>query len=306
MRLLVTGATGKLGGYLLHEAVLRHLDIMAWSGTSSCSLFGVQVEPVDFTQPNEIASAFERAKPEVIIHAAAISSPSECEKHPEKAQRINTDATAQLAELAAEGGARLVYVSTDLVFDGEKGNYNESDTPSPLSVYGRTKHAAEMQVLKHSQAAVARVNWLFGPTLTNHKGFFDRMLEALRKGCNLPLYKDERKSPLSLAVAAKALCSLAMKSEFNELIHLGGPEHLSRWDIGCRLATYLNVDSPPFQAVNRPVASNGETPPKDTSFNCTLWHSHFPQQSSPKFEDALWEMNVQLEEGNACGKGKGG
>jgi dTDP-4-dehydrorhamnose reductase len=245
--------------------------------------------------PSVLTEAFEQAQPELVVHAAALTDVQACRRDPARARRINTEATAQLADLAAGTGARLLYVSTDLVFDGEKGNYNESDTPAPQSVYGRTKRDGELQVLKHPKSTVARVNWLFGPALTAHTGLFDDMLSSLRKGCPpLRLYNDERKSPLGLAVAAKALFTLAVGSDFNGLIHLGGPEPLSRWDIGRRLATYLKIDSPPFQAVNLPVASNPEPPPRDTSFDSTLWHSLFPQESWPHFEDALRDMNVRL------------
>jgi dTDP-4-dehydrorhamnose reductase len=239
--------------------------------------------------PGALAQAFQQARPELVIHAAAMAKTKDCRLDPGRARRINTEATAQLAGLAADKGARLLYVSTDLVFDGAKGTYSELDAPAPLSIYGQSKHDAEQNVLKHPHSMVARVNWLFGPTLTGSPGFFDYMLADLRGNSPLTLFNDEWRSPISMAVAAKALVSIAL-SDFAGMIHLGGPERMSRLDIGQRLAVYLGVVAPSIQVSSRTSDSVEEPRPRDTSFDSTKWRSLFPDERWPRFEEALQEL----------------
>ncbi len=147
MRFLVTGASGNLGGYFLRELAGTAEPVVAWSGARTGELFGVPLRPVALTDRAAVAEAFGEARPDVILHSAALSSMAECLREPERAQAVNAGGTALLAELAAEAQARLLLVSTDLVFDGEKGDYREDDPPAPLSVYGRTKQAAERAAL---------------------------------------------------------------------------------------------------------------------------------------------------------------
>src|SRR5436305_6422990 len=105
---------------------------------------------------------------------------AECHRDPARARRVNVGGTATLAELAAKAGARLVLVSTDLVFDGEHAPYREADPPRPLSAYGRSKAEAEAAVLAVPRAAVARVSLLFGASLAGRPSFFDEQAAALR------------------------------------------------------------------------------------------------------------------------------
>src|SRR6266446_5124843 len=147
MRLLITGASGQLGAYLLRELRGADFPISAWSGTGTEPRFGRTMEPVNLADGNQVAAAFQRVRPTMILHASAVASVAACHHDPAHARQINVEGSARLAQLAAESGARLILVSTDLVFDGTAGWYTEGAPTSPLSVYGQTKEAAEMAVL---------------------------------------------------------------------------------------------------------------------------------------------------------------
>src|SRR5205814_6057661 len=110
---------------------------------------------------DQLADAFRRAAPTTVLHTAAVASIAECWRNPERAHQVNTHATAVLAELAEQARARFVHVSTDLVFDGEKGWYREEDVPAPLSVDARTKAAAEAPVAAIPRGLVVRMSLLF-------------------------------------------------------------------------------------------------------------------------------------------------
>lgn len=286
MRILVTGASGVLGGYLLWELSRQDTPVVAWSGSQTGQRFGVPLRPVDLTNPDQTSQAFQAARPSVILHTAALSRIADCYRDPSRAQRINSQASARLAELAEEARARLVLVSTDLVFDGQTGWYREEDEPAPLSIYGQTKQDAERAVLAFSRHAVVRLSLLFGPTLEGRPSFFDGQLNALRERRPLPLFTDEWRTPLDLVTAARGLVALA-GSDLTGMLHLGGSERLSRLDMGQRLAAFLGLDSSVFEPATREGVPTTEPRPRDTSLDTTHWRRLFPGFPLPGFGEAL-------------------
>lgn len=292
MRLLLTGASGQLGGYLIREIVQGGFPVVAWSGSRTGRLFGVELQPVDLADPDRVVTAFRRAAPTAVIHAGALAGIADCHRDPARAQRVNTEATVLLAQLAEQAGARFLLVSTDLVFDGEKGWYREGNTPSALSVYGRTKAAAETPVLGIPRSVVVRVSLLFGPSLVGRAYFFDEQVTALREGRPLTLFSDEWRTPLGLATAARALLRI-VRSVFHGTLHLGGPERMSRLEMGQRLAAHLGVDPSGIVAAPRSSVPAAEPRPRDTSLDSSCWRAFFPDQPWPSWEEALTEMAIE-------------
>jgi dTDP-4-dehydrorhamnose reductase len=271
MRILVTGASGQLGAYLLRELHGR-ADLVAWSGSRH----------VDLTDPHALAAAFHAAHPDVVIHAAALARLADCQREPRRAQQVNVTATAALADQCVQSGTRLVFVSTDLVFDGERGGYREDDAPSPLSVYGRTKRDAEDVVRAVPQAVVARLSLLYGPSRNGRSSFFDEQTAALRTGRPVTLFTDEWRTPLDLTTAARALAALAV-SEITGTLHVGGPERLSRYEMGVRLAAALGVEASAIVAMTRAEAPAAEPRPRDTSLDSSRWRAAFPEIPWPRY-----------------------
>jgi dTDP-4-dehydrorhamnose reductase len=288
-RILVTGASGLLGGYLLQELVRQATSAVAWSGSVGGSVAGVPLRPVDLADADAVAAAFRADRPSSVIHAAALTRVADCFRDPERARRINVQGTRHLADLAGDAGVRLVLPSTDLVFDGQRGWYTERDGPAPLSVYGQTKVAAEQAVLAVPGAAVARISLLFGPTGTGRPGFFDQQAAALREGRPIHLFDDEWRTPLSLRTAARALIAL-VASDVGSIVHVGGPERMSRVEMGRRLAAVLGSDASAIVPTRREQAGTEEPRPRDTSLDSSRWRRHFPVLLWPDFEDAVREM----------------
>ena len=287
MRLLLTGASGQLGAYLLRE-LTRHpgVTISAWCGSATGERFGVPLRPVDLGNRDAMARAFADARPEVVLHAAALARVADCHCDPSRAHWINVAASATLAELAAAIGARFVQVSTDLVFDGQRGGYREEDAPSPVSVYGKSKADAEAAVLKMPRSAVARLSLLYGPSLNGRPSFFDEQAAALRGGRPVTLFADEWRTPLDLPTAARALMALA-KSDCTGVLHIGGPERLSRLEMGQRLAEALGADEAGLLAATRTQAPAPEPRPRDTSLASSRWRSLFPEVPWPTCREVL-------------------
>jgi dTDP-4-dehydrorhamnose reductase len=291
-RVLVTGATGQLGAYLVREAVEHGIDVVAWGHSRPATVAGVAARPVDLADAADVARAFHDARPEVVIHAAAMAAVADCARDPGTADIVNARGTAMLAHLCDAAGTRLVYVSTDLVFDGEAAPYAESAEPNPLSEYGRTKVAGERAVLAFARHAAVRVSLLFGPSKNGRPNFFDSQLAALRAGRTVRLFHDEWRTPLGLAAAARALVAV-VQSNVTGLLHVGGPERMSRLEMGQRLATHLGGNSTGIEASGR-LSVAGEPRPRDTSLDSSRWRALFPQFPWPGFEQALAEMGVGL------------
>jgi dTDP-4-dehydrorhamnose reductase len=210
---------------------------------------------------------------------------------PELAWRVNAEATRELITLASELSARLLLVSTDLVFDGSRGGYQEPDEARPLSIYGRTKLAAEETALAYERTAVVRVSLLFGPALGERRSFFDEQVAAIREARPCQLFNDEWRTPLALPTAASALIQIA-ESGFAGRLHLGGPERMSRLEMGQRLARALGCDTASLVSVTRDSVAAEEPRPRDNSLDSGRWRNLFPIHSWPTYEDALKEMVV--------------
>jgi dTDP-4-dehydrorhamnose reductase len=291
MRLLITGASGQLGGYLLRELAEADARVIAWSGSRTGQLLGVPLRPVNLTQPEVVSKAFREARPDVVIHGAAVTRIADAFRDPAHCRLVNVEGTATLADEAEKAGALFVLLSTDLVFDGSKGSYRESDPPAPLSVYARTKVESEAAAAACSQRAVARASLLYGPSIVGRPSFFDEQVAAFRTNRPLTLFEDEWRTPLSLAAAARSLLAIA-RSDFRGLIHLGGPERLSRLEMGMRLADHLGTGHDVITRATREHTPSPEPRPRDTSLDSSLWRKHFPEQAWPDLPESLREMSL--------------
>jgi dTDP-4-dehydrorhamnose reductase len=286
-RVLLTGASGQLGAYLLWE-LWPGYSVQAWSGSRQGDLFGVPLRPVDLTDFRQVSREFLAVSPDLIIHTAALARVGDCERDPERARRINAEGTAVLADLAERARARLVLISTDLVFDGESPPYRETDPVQPLTVYARTKVEAEKAVLDVPRSLVVRVSLLFGPSMNGKPSFFGGMMDSLGRGQPLMLFADEWRTPLALTTAARALVAVAARTDVTGVLHLGGPERLSRMEMGQRLAAFLNVAHPNLVAGLRQQVN--EPRPRDVSLDSTRWRRLFPNSPWPGWEEALGQM----------------
>src|SRR5262249_22294263 len=158
--------------------------------------------------------------------------------NPDVAKRVNTHATTALGRTGAQVGARLVFSSTDMVFAGDDAPYREADEPRPRSHYGRTKLAAEQALRGLPGCLVVRIPLMFGLPCTSRKTTFADQLAALREGRPLRLFTDEFRTPIHVEDAARALLALA-RSALTGVIHVAGPERLSRFELVARSAAGL-------------------------------------------------------------------
>jgi dTDP-4-dehydrorhamnose reductase len=264
MRVVVTGASGQLGAYAVEALARAGHEVIAWSHREPTPIAGHPARPVELTDAEATRAALDEARPEAVLHLAAIASYEAVFRDPERGERVNVGATATLADRCARLGARLVMTSTDAVFDGERGWYREEDEARPVLAYGRTKLAAERIVLAAPGALVVRLSLLYGPSRCGRDGFFDRSIAALRAGEPRAFFLDEFRTPLHLADAATALAGL-LEMKAAGIVHAGGPERLSRFELMRRAANVLGIDPALVRGNRRADVPSSEPRPADTA-----------------------------------------
>lgn len=217
----ITGANGLIGSQLLRLAVQTAPE---WQIKP---LTRADLELSDFSA---VERQFHADQPRLIIHCAAITAVADAQKDPALARHINLDLTALLASLAAE--IPFVFFSTDIVFDGKKGDYVEADPVNPLHVYGETKAAAEQVVLKNPRHLVIRTSINGGITRSGNRAFNEQLRHSLQNaGQGMKLFTDEYRCPIPAVETARATWDLIGKN-CTGLYHIAGAQRLSRWEIG--------------------------------------------------------------------------
>jgi len=217
----ITGANGLIGNYLVRTAPRFAPDRQIRAVTRA------DFDLLDFAA---VERAFVTDRPQLVIHCAAITTVTDAQKNPGLARRVNVEVTRLLATLAAE--IQLVFFSTDLVFDGRKGDYTETDATNPLHIYGETKLAAEAEILKHPKHLVLRTSINGGASPSGARAFNEQLRRSMQETCQaMTLFKDEYRCHIAAWETARAVWDLAAK-KCAGIFHVAGAEKLSRVQIG--------------------------------------------------------------------------
>lgn len=250
----ITGAGGLIGNYLVQTAPKL---------APTWRVRALTRPELDLTDFAAVRKAFLEDRPQLVIHCAALAHTPTCEKNPELAHQLNVEVTRVLAELAVD--IPLIFFSSDLVFDGRNGNYDESSTPNPLSVYAKTKLEAEGIVLANPKHTVLRTSLNFGDSPAGNRAFNEQMRQAVERGETLKLFTDEFRCPIPAIETARVVWELAAQNATG-LYHVAGSERLSRWQIGGLLANYWRLQ-PKIEPMSvRDFRGLPRSP--DTSLNC--------------------------------------
>lgn len=287
MRIVVTGASGRLGSELLDRLTRasRH-EVRAWSGATRGTRAGLVLRPVDLADETAIDRALEEDDPEAILHAGCLSTAEAVRREPERARAVNVEATRRLAGWASARERRLVFTSTDLVFDGSRSWYGEDDPARPVLAYGQTKLDAETHVLGAPRGLVARLCLLFGAPASAAPDFIALALAALRRGEPRSFFVDEFRTPLPYSAAAEALVRL-IESDATGIVHVGGRERLSRFDLMRRAAIASGIDPALVLPGRQADVVLAEPRPADVSLATTRLAALLPDLERPPVEAVL-------------------
>jgi len=240
-RILITGASGLLGLNLALEACQAH-TVYGQVNTRRLRAAPFDVIEAELLAPGAVQRLLDATQPDWVIHCAALANLEDCEAAPARAQELNIEVPRLLAGYVARGGARLLHVSTDAVFDGRRGDYTESDAPNPLSVYARTKLAAEQAVAQADPSAlIARVN-LFGWSAAGKRSLAEFFVNNLAAGKPVKGFTDVLFCPLLANFLAPVFLEM-LDAGLSGLYHVVGRDRLSKYDFGVALAHTFGLDA---------------------------------------------------------------
>jgi len=286
-RWLITGAPGQLGSHVVRQLATegRGVTILALARQPDVGTEGVAVRQAELADLDALYAVVAEFRPTHVVHLAAMTAVGDCHRQPAVAERVNIEATRVLAVAAA--GARFVFSSTDMVFDGDAAPYGEADLPRPLSHYGRTKAAAEQALADIPNTLVLRIPLMYGFPCSRRQTTFAQQIAALRAGQPLRLFSDEYRTPVWLADAARAVIGLA-RSGLTGVIHVSGPQRLSRYELIARCADLLGLPARHLVAISRRDIDAAEPRPADLSLDGRRFAEAFPQLvPGPLHADAL-------------------
>ncbi len=204
---------------------------------------------LDVTDRENTIAAIARLKPEAIVHTAAMTNVDYCEDHREEAMAANACGTKNIVDAARRAGSKLVYVSTDYVFDGARGMYREDDAVNPVSVYAYTKLLGEYYVKDLSGYVIARTSVVYGNARQN---FVSWVRDSLRQGKEASIFTDQYASP-TLAYDCAGAISALLKNNASGIFHTAGGERISRYEFARKIAAFYGLD----ESLIKPVTSEG-------------------------------------------------
>lgn len=240
MKILITGASGLLGVNLALLASEEH-EVVGVVNSRVINTDRFEVRQADLTTAGMGAKLIKEVKPGWVVHCAAVANIDASEKQPELSQRLNAELPGEVAAAAKDVGARLVHISTDAVFDGEGGDYDEEDAANPLSVYAKTKLAGEQDVLvAYPEAAVARVNF-FGWSLSGKRSLAEFFYNNLRDGEPMKGFTDVFFCSMLVNDLVGILLEMLEKG-LSGVYHAVSPVATSKYDFGVRIAEKFGFD----------------------------------------------------------------
>ena len=262
-RILVTGASGLLGSRIV-KAAKGNYEVIPLHNTKRLHPNSLKL---DITRRKETFSLFKNIKPDLTIHTAAETNVDKCETRRELAWKTNVKGTRNVAKACSEISAKIVYISTDYVFKGEKGLYTEEDKPSPINYYGITKLEGENQVRKLCKNyVILRTSVLYG-WHSWKQNFATWVIDSLKQKKKISIVQDHFNTP-TLADNLAEIIVETVKRNLQGLYHASGNQRISRYEFAQQIAEAFDLN----QSLIKPIKTNSMTSwtakrPKDSSLD---------------------------------------
>jgi dTDP-4-dehydrorhamnose reductase len=293
-RILVTGGSGFLGRYVTLALKDRYTVLGTYHSQTNV-LDACELIRLDLTEAEAVREAFTAFHPDVVVHTAALSDVDACERHPKAAHRVNVEGTEAIARAAVAVGARLISISTDQVYDGVKGHYDEADVPQPLMVYGRTKLEGERRataICPHT--VILRLALMYGWGTSARLNFVDWLVRRLQEGQEVPLFVDQYRTPLYVVQAAEVIARLIEAPDVQGTFNLGGGERINRYAFGLTLCEVFELPNTLLKPIEMGSTTGLAARPRDCSMD------------SAKLSGLLQITPLTVEEGLRALRGQNG
>jgi dTDP-4-dehydrorhamnose reductase len=269
MTVLVTGSNGFIGYYLTQQLIQKNYTVVA-TGKGECRLpfqnKNFVYENMDFTDPFAVHDVFMKYRPEAVVHAGALSNVDACEMNQWECYLTNVEGTLTLLFNSAACQSHFIFISTDFIFDGERGMYKEDDTPNPVNFYGKTKQEAEDAVREYAfDWAIARTILVYGQSYAAKKNILTIIKEKLEKNEAYKVVDDQYRTPTYVDDLAAGIVSIIRKKATG-IYHLSGKDMLTPYQMACMAADQLGFDKSLIIKVTERNFSQPARRPRKTGF----------------------------------------
>lgn len=268
-RLLITGGSGLLGSNVARMTA-KSFEVFATYNSHPNRISGCRFLPLDIRDKQKVISMFEEIKPDLVIHTAALIDVDYCQDHAEEARMTNVEGTESVALASKEVGAKLVYISTDSVFNGKKGMYAEEDVPHPVNIYARSKLEGERRVQYWLPDSLIIRTAFYGwsPSNSNRVSLANWVVSGLREGRTLKMFTDVFFSPILTSNLGEVLREIYHKN-LSGVYHVAGSERCSKYGFGLEITQAFGLDKSLIQPSSIAEASLRAPRPRDISLNVT-------------------------------------
>ena len=268
MKILITGGTGLLGTALLQSGRSSNFEITATYCRSQCPvLSSITFARLDVSDSDNVMRLFDQVQPEVVIHAASIGSVDYAEQHRDETWAVNVDGTRNIAEACRRYGARLVFISSNAVFDGERPFYSEEDAVCPINYYGELKVEGErvVQTLVEDPAIVRPILMYGWPNVGQRGNMVTFWLEKFEQGELVHAVNDVWSKPLQVENCAMVCWEVILQGG-KGIYHVAGADHVSLYEYAIHVANSFGADPDLVKSVSSSFFPQLVTRPIDTSF----------------------------------------
>ncbi|MDI6785715.1 MAG: SDR family oxidoreductase [bacterium] len=265
-KILITGGSGVLGSNLAF-LISSYYKVVVQYYNNFANINNCQSIKLNLLNKEEIKNYILKELPEVVIHTAALTNPDYCEEHKEEAYLVNTEATKAIALACQRIDAKFIFLSTDLVFGGEKSFYKEEDTVAPLSYYAKTKVWAEEYILSLDlDYTIIRTAVLYGFGNSSHLSFSDWLLQGFLEHKERKLFIDQYRSPILVNNLVRCIMEIIEK-DLKGLYHIGGSQKINRYDFGRIMADIFKFNSDLLIPIKAETMNFKAKRPVDCSLN---------------------------------------
>jgi dTDP-4-dehydrorhamnose reductase len=295
LKLLITGASGLYGSKLTQLAVTEGYEVYS-TDVQEMQVWGNFVK-MDISNKIVVDETFKRVKPDVVIHAATLTDVDKCELNKELAWKINVEGTKNVLEAAKAEGTFVIYISTDYVFGGEKGNYKETDKPNPIQYYGLTKLKSEELVKTHDEYFIGRPSVIYGSTSATGKvNFVLWVIETLREGGRVKIVTDQWNTPTLNTNLAEMTLEVAER-RLTGTYHTCGATRVSRFEFAQLIAQTFDLDKSLIDPARSSDFNWPAKRPTDSSLD-TSKAQQILQKKPLEINEALKRLKLELSQKN--------
>jgi len=293
LKVLVTGASGSLG-FTIAGGLEPTCSVYAGWNQFEPQLKNAEMVQINLQEPGHVKKIIEDLKPGLVVHCAAMTDPEICKKDPDLTRRINTEATREIAEATRDIHGKLIYLSTDLIFDGKKTMYGEEDEPNPLNEYANSKYLGEIAIRDSVENfLILRISVVYGFGYGRKGTFSDWLISNLNKGNEVRLFDDQYRTSFYLPDGARVMKDL-IPTNCTGVFHVGGAERLSRYQFGVTLAKRLGLPEDLIIQTKMADCTDFAKRPGDCSLRTTKLNKAIGFSPTP-LEVAFSEMAEKME-----------